>query len=50
MLDRWRNMFALAAKQHCPKWRQPFDKVKGKLVQRGWMLVRENEEVSHVTH
>ena len=32
------------------EWRQPFDKVKGKLVQRGWMLVRENEEVSHVTH
>jgi len=32
------------------EWRQPFNKVKGKLVQRGWVLVRENEEVSHVAH
>ena len=30
--------------------RQPFDMVKGKLVQRGWILIRENEEVSHVAH
>ena len=30
--------------------RQPFDMVKGKLVQRGWALIRENEEVSHVAH
>ena len=32
------------------EWRQPFNKVKGKLVQRGWVLVREDEEVSHVAH
>ena len=32
------------------EWRQPFNKVKGKLVQRGWVLVRENDEVSHVAH
>ena len=32
------------------EWRQPLDKVKGKLVQRGWVLIRENEEVSHVAH
>ena len=32
------------------EWRQPFEKVKVKLVSRGWVLVRENEEVSHVAH
>lgn len=32
------------------EWRQPFKTVKEKLVHRGWVLIRENEEVSHVAH
>lgn len=32
------------------EWRQSFNKVKGRLVQRGWVLIREDEEVSYVAH
>ncbi len=32
------------------EWRQSYTVVKGKLVHRGWSLVRESEEVSHVAH
>ncbi len=32
------------------EWRQRFATVKGKLIQRGWALVEDREEVSHVAH
>lgn len=32
------------------EWRQRFATVKGKLIQRGFALVDEREEVSHVAH
>lgn len=32
------------------EWRESFATVKGKLVNRGWELIREDEEVSHVAH
>ncbi|WP_126448183.1 hypothetical protein [Sulfuricystis multivorans] len=30
------------------EWRQSFDVAKGKLIQRGWILVEDRKEVSHV--
>jgi hypothetical protein len=32
------------------EWRQRYATVKGKLIQRGFALVDEREEVSHVAH
>jgi len=32
------------------EWQQRFTAVKGKLIQRGWALVEDREEVSHVAH
>lgn len=32
------------------EWLQPFDTIKGKLADRGWSLIREDEEVRHVAH